>query len=180
MLNRERRSHSLTNLGIETVEPTFASPPRPSIKRRWRGNTNAAHIRGCIGRCPRAQASTSSACPSCASPATAAKTCSFQPVCRRLPSMCSKSSCPRRKGFSPASACPRSTKVRFTTRSRSPATAGCWASSAKQHLAGDGIHYEPRWFRRWPAGVVGSIEIGGQRISDRRSAVRLRRRADRF
>jgi NAD+ synthase (glutamine-hydrolysing) len=33
---------------------------------------------------------------------------------------------------------------------------------AKQHLAGDGIHYEPRWFRRWPAGVVGSIEIGGQ------------------
>jgi NAD+ synthase (glutamine-hydrolysing) len=32
---------------------------------------------------------------------------------------------------------------------------------AKQHLAGDGIHYEPRWFRRWPAGVVGSIEIGG-------------------
>jgi NAD+ synthase (glutamine-hydrolysing) len=32
---------------------------------------------------------------------------------------------------------------------------------AKQHLAGDGIHYEPRWFRRWPAGVVGSIEIAG-------------------
>lgn len=33
---------------------------------------------------------------------------------------------------------------------------------AKQHLAGDGIHYEPRWFRRWPAGVVGRVEIGGQ------------------
>ncbi len=32
---------------------------------------------------------------------------------------------------------------------------------AKQHLAGDGIHYEPRWFRRWTQGVVGSIEIGG-------------------
>jgi NAD+ synthase (glutamine-hydrolysing) len=32
---------------------------------------------------------------------------------------------------------------------------------AKQHLAGDGIHYEPRWFRRWPQGIVGSIEIGG-------------------
>src|SRR3954463_8582716 len=32
---------------------------------------------------------------------------------------------------------------------------------AKQHLAGDGIHYEPRWFRRWPPGVVGRIEIGG-------------------
>jgi NAD+ synthase (glutamine-hydrolysing) len=32
---------------------------------------------------------------------------------------------------------------------------------AKQHLAGDGIHYEPRWFRRWLAGEVGTIEIGG-------------------
>ncbi|MEY3174424.1 MAG: Glutamine-dependent synthetase [Planctomycetota bacterium] len=26
--------------------------------------------------------------------------------------------------------------------------------SAKQHLAGDGLHYEPRWFRPWPAGQV--------------------------
>jgi NAD+ synthase (glutamine-hydrolysing) len=25
---------------------------------------------------------------------------------------------------------------------------------AKRHLAGDGIHYEPRWFKAWPAGVV--------------------------
>lgn len=33
---------------------------------------------------------------------------------------------------------------------------------AKQHLAGDGIHYEPRWFRRWPAGMIGSAEIGGK------------------
>jgi NAD+ synthase (glutamine-hydrolysing) len=33
---------------------------------------------------------------------------------------------------------------------------------AKQHLAGDGIHYEPRWFRRWPADIVGNIEIGGE------------------
>jgi NAD+ synthase (glutamine-hydrolysing) len=32
----------------------------------------------------------------------------------------------------------------------------------KQHLAGDGIHYEPRWFRRWSAGEVGSMEIAGQ------------------
>jgi NAD+ synthase (glutamine-hydrolysing) len=31
---------------------------------------------------------------------------------------------------------------------------------AKQHLAGDGIHYEPRWFRRWPASKIGQIEIG--------------------
>jgi NAD+ synthase (glutamine-hydrolysing) len=32
---------------------------------------------------------------------------------------------------------------------------------AKQHLAGDGIHYEPRWFKPWPRGVVASIEVGG-------------------
>jgi NAD+ synthase (glutamine-hydrolysing) len=32
----------------------------------------------------------------------------------------------------------------------------------KQNLAGDGIHYEPRWFRRWPADIVRSIEIGGK------------------
>lgn len=29
----------------------------------------------------------------------------------------------------------------------------------KQHLAGDGIHYEPRWFKAWPAGVQAEIEI---------------------
>jgi NAD+ synthase (glutamine-hydrolysing) len=35
---------------------------------------------------------------------------------------------------------------------------------AKQHLAGDGIHYEPRWFRRWQPGEVGEIEIAGQSV----------------
>lgn len=34
----------------------------------------------------------------------------------------------------------------------------------KQHLAGDGIHYEPRWFRPWPAGKVASMEIDGTGI----------------
>ncbi len=33
---------------------------------------------------------------------------------------------------------------------------------AKQHLAGDGIHYEPRWFKPWPDGVAGEIEIDEQ------------------
>jgi NAD+ synthase (glutamine-hydrolysing) len=32
---------------------------------------------------------------------------------------------------------------------------------AKQHLAGDGIHYEPRWFRRWAEASVAAIEIDG-------------------
>ncbi|MFO0788083.1 MAG: NAD(+) synthase [Pirellulales bacterium] len=36
--------------------------------------------------------------------------------------------------------------------------------AVKQHLAGDGIHYEPRWFRRWPAGVVGRMAIGGKEV----------------
>lgn len=32
---------------------------------------------------------------------------------------------------------------------------------AKQFLAGDGIHYEPRWFERWPAGEVREVLVAG-------------------
>jgi NAD+ synthase (glutamine-hydrolysing) len=35
--------------------------------------------------------------------------------------------------------------------------------AAKRHLAGDGIHYEPRWFRPWPAGARAEVELGGVR-----------------
>ena len=35
---------------------------------------------------------------------------------------------------------------------------------AKQHLAGSGIHYEPRWFKPWPATVRESIELDDQRV----------------
>lgn len=34
---------------------------------------------------------------------------------------------------------------------------------AKRYLAGDGIHYEPRWFKPWPEGVVSKIERRGKR-----------------
>ena len=34
--------------------------------------------------------------------------------------------------------------------------------AAKRFLAGDGIHYEPRWFKEWPAGAVDVLE----RITD--------------
>jgi NAD+ synthase (glutamine-hydrolysing) len=34
---------------------------------------------------------------------------------------------------------------------------------AKRFLAGDGIHYEPRWFKPWPAGQQAEIEIAGTR-----------------
>jgi NAD+ synthase (glutamine-hydrolysing) len=30
--------------------------------------------------------------------------------------------------------------------------------AAKQFLAGDGIHYEPRWFKPWPAGQIDTLE----------------------
>lgn len=29
----------------------------------------------------------------------------------------------------------------------------------KQYLAGDGIHYEPRWFKPWPSGLVTDISV---------------------
>lgn len=32
---------------------------------------------------------------------------------------------------------------------------------AKQELAGDGVHYEPRWFKRWPKGMVASYQWSG-------------------
>jgi NAD+ synthase (glutamine-hydrolysing) len=32
---------------------------------------------------------------------------------------------------------------------------------AKQNLAGDGLHYEPRWFKPWPAGARTTISAGG-------------------
>lgn len=32
---------------------------------------------------------------------------------------------------------------------------------AKQHLAGDGIHYEPRWFKPWPQGKRTSLTVDG-------------------
>lgn len=37
--------------------------------------------------------------------------------------------------------------------------------TAKQNLAGDGIHYEPRFFKRWPAGKVVQTVLGnGQQV----------------
>tara|TARA_R110002096_G_scaffold371455_8_gene564870 strand:- start:9689 stop:11647 length:1959 start_codon:yes stop_codon:yes gene_type:complete len=37
---------------------------------------------------------------------------------------------------------------------------------AKQNLAGDGLHYEPRWFKAWPEGKLGKTERGGYLIGD--------------
>jgi NAD+ synthase (glutamine-hydrolysing) len=35
---------------------------------------------------------------------------------------------------------------------------------AKRFLAGDGIHYEPRWFKAWPQGLAAEISILGQTV----------------
>lgn len=35
---------------------------------------------------------------------------------------------------------------------------------AKQNLAGDGLHYEPRWFKAWPEGRVERIAVAGQSL----------------
>lgn len=35
---------------------------------------------------------------------------------------------------------------------------------AKQHLAGDGVHYEPRWFRPWKATRVEGVFLGGTEV----------------
>lgn len=35
---------------------------------------------------------------------------------------------------------------------------------AKQNLAGDGIHYEPRWFEQWQEGVVSTLEVHAEQI----------------
>lgn len=34
--------------------------------------------------------------------------------------------------------------------------------AAKQRLAGDGLHYEPRWFKAWPADTVAMFTFDGQ------------------
>lgn len=34
--------------------------------------------------------------------------------------------------------------------------------AAKQRLAGDGLHYEPRWFKPWPTGPSATIRLAGQ------------------
>ncbi len=36
--------------------------------------------------------------------------------------------------------------------------------AAKRHLAGDGIYYEPRWFKPWPEGHVARIEVGSRDV----------------
>lgn len=35
---------------------------------------------------------------------------------------------------------------------------------AKQHLAGEGIHYEPRWFRPWLRGHRATLAVGGRQV----------------
>jgi len=36
--------------------------------------------------------------------------------------------------------------------------------AAKRNLAGDGVHYEPRWFKPWPAGERATFEHAGREV----------------
>lgn len=36
--------------------------------------------------------------------------------------------------------------------------------ACKRHLAGEGLHYEPRWFTPWPAGRVAQVTFFGQEL----------------
>ncbi|HSC87482.1 MAG TPA: NAD(+) synthase, partial [Polyangiaceae bacterium] len=36
--------------------------------------------------------------------------------------------------------------------------------AVKRHLAGDGLHYEPRWFSGWPAGTHAELEFDGRLV----------------
>ena len=38
----------------------------------------------------------------------------------------------------------------------------CVEFGGKQHLAGEGLHYEPRWFKRWPADVRAEVDVAGE------------------
>ena len=35
---------------------------------------------------------------------------------------------------------------------------------AKQHLAGDGLHYEPRWFKPWPDDAIATVFFAGKHV----------------
>jgi NAD+ synthase (glutamine-hydrolysing) len=35
---------------------------------------------------------------------------------------------------------------------------------AKQHLANDGVHYEPRWFSAWKSGDITQVEFAGRKV----------------
>ncbi|MDP7255325.1 MAG: NAD+ synthetase, partial [Planctomycetota bacterium] len=37
--------------------------------------------------------------------------------------------------------------------------------AVKRHLAGEGLHYEPRWFKAWPENVVAELYIGGMAMT---------------
>lgn len=39
--------------------------------------------------------------------------------------------------------------------------------AAKMNLAGDGLHYEPRWFKAWPEGVISSVPVHSRELTAR-------------
>ena len=118
----------------------------------WDGNL--ANILDGDRRGPRRRRDASSACPSSASPATAARTRFMAGAAGHGVASCSRSSRRRRKGMVVSLG---SAAVYHERRSSTPpclvADGQILGFVAKQFLAGDGIHYEPRWFKPWPSGA---------------------------
>ena len=103
---------------------------------------------------PRRRRAASSACRSCASPATAARTPSTRPACSdtALDSA-------RRDRCRPPGAWSSRVGLPVLHQQRACSTRPAWLVDgrivgfvAKRFLAGDGLHYEPRWFKPWPRG----------------------------
>ena len=77
--------------------------------------------------------------------------------------------------------CPSCMPVRCTNASAVLVDGNLAGLVTKQHLAGDGLHYEPRWFKPWPADAVARTNladqdcpIGDLHIRVRGNATRLR------
>ncbi len=91
------------------------------------------------------------ACRSCASRAMAARTHSIRTRAAGWRSACSPSCCQNRRGWSCFGRPSRASRRRFVQRHggarRRPARR---ARPPSNTWPGDGLHYEPRWFKPWP------------------------------
>ena len=124
-------------------------------------DTNARHIRAAIAAARDARRRASSACPSCASPATAARTCTSRPACSGPRSTCCRSSFPTRRALFTCFGLP----VFYEGALYNAAAVACDGRLlGSRRQAAPGRRRHPLRAALVPplaAGVVGSIEIGG-------------------
>ena len=85
-----------------------------------------------------------------------------------------------RAASSSPSACRCSSATPSSTAPRLLADGKILGFVAKQYLAGDGLHYEPRWFKPWPRGVLRRARARRAALAARRPRLRRRRRRHRL